>query len=175
MSRAQDLRATRMNEAVALNGADLLAYFGRRVSPSEDAADLLGETLVTVWRRVADLPSDELRARMWMFGVARRVLANYNRGNRRRWELASKLRRELAAHPAEYASRVDHSDIWADVDALPGAQRELIVLVHGDGFTVTEAARVLSISASTARTRYATALKALQLAYSDGESSGIRL
>jgi RNA polymerase sigma-70 factor (ECF subfamily) len=68
-----DVRSTRMRTAVEGNGADLLAYFSRRVTPVEDAADLLADTLMAVWRRVADLPADGTGARMWMFGVARRV------------------------------------------------------------------------------------------------------
>ena len=36
---------------------ELLAYFGRRVSPAEDAADCLGETLLVLWRRRDTLPT----------------------------------------------------------------------------------------------------------------------
>jgi hypothetical protein len=38
------------------------------------------------------------------------------------------------------------------------------MLVHGDGFTVTEAAKLMSTSESTTRTRYATALQTLRAA-----------
>jgi RNA polymerase sigma-70 factor (ECF subfamily) len=44
---------------VAREAAGLLAYFARRVATLEDAADLLGDTLLAVWRRKATIPADE--------------------------------------------------------------------------------------------------------------------
>lgn len=52
---------------------DLLVYFLRRVDAPEDAADLLGEALLVIWRRAASIPSDDQEARMWMFGIARNL------------------------------------------------------------------------------------------------------
>ena len=49
----------------------LLAYFVRRITPPEDAADCLSETLVVLWRRRRALPSDAEDARRWAFGVAK--------------------------------------------------------------------------------------------------------
>ncbi|MBB2959045.1 sigma-70 family RNA polymerase sigma factor [Pseudoclavibacter helvolus] len=46
------------------NAADLLSYFGRRVSIPADAADLLSETFVVAWRRIDHMPSDPEQARM---------------------------------------------------------------------------------------------------------------
>lgn len=151
-----------MREAVERNSADLLAYFNRRIDQIDDASDLLGDTMVAVWRRIADLPRDETRARMWMFGVARRILANYRRGRTRQNDLAARLRDAVAVDDEIREFHNAHEDIWAAVRALPAPQREVILLVHGDGFTVTEAARLMSASPSTTRTRYSVALKSLQ-------------
>lgn len=158
-----------MTAAVEANAADVLAYFRRRANPTEDAADLLAQTLLTVWRRVADLPTDETRARMWMFGVARRVLANYERGKIRHSDLAAKLRHTLITDSSNSDNDPadEHTDIWAAVATLPPAQRELVLLVHGDGFTVTEAASLMSASKSTTRSRYATALQSLRTVLHD--------
>jgi RNA polymerase sigma-70 factor (ECF subfamily) len=49
----------------------------------------------TVWRRRRDLPG-EPHDRLWLFGIARRVLANAERADRRR----SRLTRRLTAQPA---------------------------------------------------------------------------
>lgn len=43
-----------------------LAYFERRID-GPDAADLLSETMLTAWRRIDDLPQDDVEARMWLF------------------------------------------------------------------------------------------------------------
>jgi RNA polymerase sigma-70 factor (ECF subfamily) len=163
----QDARAARMRAAVEHNADDLLAYFSRRASPIEDAADLLGETMVVVWRRIADLPADETKARMWMFGVARRVLSNYRRGRLRQSELAVRLRDDLRVQHGAIPFFGEAPDVWTAVDRLPEAQRELVLLVHGDGFTVTEAARLMGVPASTTRSRYAAALRTLELALTE--------
>ena len=57
----------------------LLAYAMRRVEQRADAADVVAETFLTAWRRRAELPGDS-EVKLWLFGVARRVLANHHRG-----------------------------------------------------------------------------------------------
>jgi RNA polymerase sigma-70 factor (ECF subfamily) len=71
-------------EALRDDGADLLAYFERRVQPREDAADLLSALMVQAWRRVDSLPADRERRRMWLFTIAHNVLFNHRRTNRMR-------------------------------------------------------------------------------------------
>ena len=61
-------------------------YFGRRnAMVPADAADLLSETFVVAWRRGDPTPVESEQARMWLFGVARRVRANAARGAARRY------------------------------------------------------------------------------------------
>lgn len=55
----------------------LFAYFARRVVSTDDAADLTGEVLLTMWRKVDAMPRAPVEARMWAFGIARNVLANH--------------------------------------------------------------------------------------------------
>ena len=125
----------RVGVAVAAASRDLLAYFERRVASREDAADLLGEALLVAWRRAAVVPGDPQGARLWLFGVARNVLANHQRGVRRRLAMADRLRGD--------------------------DMRELVTLVHWDGFGIAEAGQILGIGASTARSRYARARERL--------------
>ena len=58
----------------------------------------MSETFLVAWRRLADVPTgpDTLP---WLYGVARRVIANQRRGNLRRAELSSRLARESAPGP----------------------------------------------------------------------------
>ena len=51
----------------------------------------------------------------------------------------------------------DVVDVRQAVNRLTADLRELVELIHWDGFSVVEAARLLAIAASTARSRYATA------------------
>jgi RNA polymerase sigma-70 factor (ECF subfamily) len=135
------------------NAADLLSYFGWRVQIPADAADLLSETFVVAWRRGDRMPVDPEQARMWLFGVARRVLANAARGAVRHTDLTDKLRGHLQALPTEQLD-AETLDIRAALDAIPADQSELVRLILWDGFTLPEAATILGIRESTARGRY---------------------
>ena len=50
---------------------------------------------------------------------------------------------------------------------LPDAQRELVMLVHWDGLSIAEAAGVLGLNPSTARSRYSAAREQLRSALTE--------
>ncbi|MFF2050402.1 RNA polymerase sigma factor [Leifsonia sp. NPDC058194] len=133
---------------------DLLAYFARRVSPTEDAADCLSETLLVLWRRHPDLPTEGDARRAWAFGVARRVLANHRRGTVRRLALADQLRTALLTAPQRLH---DKDEIAEALSRIKDQDRELVTLVLWDGLGVAEAGAVLGLKPATARTRFARA------------------
>ena len=141
-----------LTRALESSASDLLAYLERRVG-ADDAPDLLGETMVVAWRRVKEIPSDDERARMWLFGIARGTLLNHSRGQRRRWALADRIRlqvRESAtAPPADEGAEVRDA-----IDRLEPELAELVRLVHWERLSVADAAGLLGIPASTARGRY---------------------
>lgn len=60
----------------------ILAYATRRTPSYEDAADVLADTFTVVWRRINDVPDGD-EARLWIYGVARRTLANHHRSDHR--------------------------------------------------------------------------------------------
>lgn len=137
---------------LAENAGDLLRYFVRRVQQAEDAGDLLAETMIVAWRRSGRLPADEEGRRRWLFGIARNVLANAERSMRRRYRLASRVRallRESETPPADAGGEVRDAIARLDPDLA-----EIVRLVHWEGFSLTEAAEIVGIPASTARGRY---------------------
>ena len=143
----------------------LLDYFGRRVA-AEDAADLLGETLVVVWRRVGVIPKDATRARMWLYGVARKVLAGHRRSTRRQAALSERLRLELAAQPA-ISTEPDHDRVRELIAGLPELDREIIGLVYWEGFNLAEVAVILGMRPPTVRSRHARARASLRESLGD--------
>lgn len=88
-------RQVRFEAVYAANHMAILGYALRRTASPDDAADILAETFLTAWRRLDELPSGD-EARLWLYGVARRILANFYRGERRRSALADRLKAELA-------------------------------------------------------------------------------
>jgi RNA polymerase sigma-70 factor, ECF subfamily len=155
-----------LRTALRSNGKDLLAYLERRVSEPEDAADLLAETYLTAWRRVTAIPGDPEGQRMWLFVTARNILANARRAGIRRADLAARLRDHVLAERAHTDSAMDEerSAVRDAVERLPRSHRELVILVHWDGFTIAEAAHIVGVNPSTARSRYATARTRLRAA-----------
>lgn len=133
----------------------LLAYFLRRVTPAEDAADLLGETLLLLWRRAEAIPNDPEGARMWAFGVARNVLRGHRRTNQRRSALAGRLRLELSSVD-EVVPPADERvlDLRAAIDRLKPIDQEIVRLVHWDGLSLIETAAVVGMREGTVRSRY---------------------
>lgn len=156
----------RVERLIVENSPDLLRYFLRRTAEREDAADLLHNTFLVIWRRRGALPSDDQKARMWFFGIARNVLRDGTRAHSRREALSDMLIGEIqraedsatGEDPAEAAERaVRASTVRAAIGALEDRSRELVILVHWDHFSLVDAAKQLRMNPSTARTRYARA------------------
>lgn len=131
-------------------GPRVLAYLARRAEPPADAADLYQEVLVTTWRRLQSVPTDDAGALAWMFAVARRCLANHRRGVLRQLSATTRLR--TMTQTAVSDGEPDH-DLNALLDELAADDRELLTLIYWDGFSTEEAARVLSVTPAAARKR----------------------
>ncbi|WP_035855563.1 RNA polymerase sigma factor [Cryptosporangium arvum] len=141
----------------------LLAYAIRRVEQPEDAADVVAEAFVVVWRRRGDVPPDD-EVRMWLYGVARRVLANHHRGRARRDRLGERLRQRLrAVVPTDPGSDVPHRLVLrAALARLSALDREVLMLTFWEGLEPREIATVLGLSAPTVRARLSRARRRLR-------------
>lgn len=133
----------------------VLAYSARRTRTSADAADVLADTYLAAWRRIDDAPEDGSEL-LWLYGIARRVVANQRRGDRRRSLLAT----EVAGHVvdvADAASRhvdtVDAKAVRSALESLQDNDRELLLLIGWEGLKPAEAAIVLGCGRAALRTR----------------------
>jgi RNA polymerase sigma-70 factor (ECF subfamily) len=153
----------RVESVVRREAPALLAYFERRV-PYSDAPDLLGETLLVIWRRADALPLDDQTARMWLFGVARRVLTTSRRGSIRRQALVDRLRDEASV--TESTVTPPDYELAEALAGLAAIDAEIIRLVHWDGFSLAEVSQHLNRPAGTVRSRYSRARTALREALS---------
>ena len=134
-------------------------YVRRRTTSSDDAADAIAETFIIAWRKLREVPSGA-EARYWLYGVARRVLANQRRGEARSSALAARLRAEFAesSGPIETA---DRDEIRTAFESLSGDDREILSLAGWEGLKATEIAVVLGCTHGTARIRLHRARKRL--------------
>src|SRR3954454_11273683 len=78
-------------DAYRTSGPAVLGYALPRSETREDALDVVAETFATAWRRRADLPADPEEIRPWLFGIARRCLANAARSTQRAGRLGARL------------------------------------------------------------------------------------
>jgi RNA polymerase sigma-70 factor (ECF subfamily) len=152
-------------------GRAILAYALRRVEEPEDAADVVAETFLVAWRRLDEVPVDA-GARPWLFGVARLVIANRQRAERRRTRLAARLtetmRTELAARPAAAGQAAEVLRAMGD---LSDDDRELLLLVSWEELSPGEAAKALGVSALAARSRLHRARRRLRALLEQRESA----
>jgi len=141
---------------------DLLRYALRRTGRPETAADVVADTFLVAWRRFGDIPAGN--ARPWLFGVARNVLANQHRAERRTTDLAARLRHELSG--AIVTAPEAPAEISAAFATLNATDQEVLRLVGWEGLSTEELAVALGCSANAARirlhrarTRFADALR----------------
>ncbi len=78
----------------------ILAYAVRRAAPGEDAADVVADVFTTAWRRIAELPEPPAD-RLWLYGVAQRVIAGRRRSARRLGRLTARLQAEFGTRPPD--------------------------------------------------------------------------
>jgi RNA polymerase sigma-70 factor (ECF subfamily) len=162
----------RFESLYAQHGRAVLAYAVRRSSDPHDAADVVAETFLVAWRRLDEMPANQ-DARLWLYGVARHVLSNQHRSERRRERLAERLRQELplALDALPQAVRATGA-VRAALERLGAEDREIVRLAGWEELTPREIAKVLGISQVSARSRLHRARRrmreALELA-SDGE------
>ena len=141
-SRTERLR--RFERLFAAQYAVVAAYANRRATPV-DADDAVAETFLVAWRRLDDVPDD---AKPWLFGVARRVLANQRRAARRRDALYDRAATSLTA-----AGDPVDTQVLQALARLSEPDREILLLAAWDGLTMVEATAVLGCSRAAAKVR----------------------
>jgi RNA polymerase sigma-70 factor (ECF subfamily) len=149
----RDLAQVRFSRLYRENARQVLAYALRRTASAEDAADVVAETFVVAWRRLAEVPIGD-GERLWLFAVARRVLANHHRAVERRTALGERLAETLRTELATSApSGGGAPEVLRAMSRLSADDRELLLLVSWDELSPREAAAVLGISSIAARSR----------------------
>jgi RNA polymerase sigma-70 factor, ECF subfamily len=135
----------------------VLSYCLRRTT-RELAEDAFAETFSVAWRRRDAIPSEPLP---WLYGVARKVIANQRRSARRQ---AAVARRLVETTPAPSADEMPESPrrVVTALSRLGEADRELLMLVAWEGLKPTDAARVLGITPARCRVRLHRARRRLE-------------
>src|SRR5690606_42076802 len=108
---------------------------------ADDAADAFSETLMTIWRRLDDVPSQNPLP--WCYGVARRVASNHRRARKRHLQLVERLEREPSPAPS-----VDFADpeLQTNLAALSASDRMLLHFLVCEGLQPRDLPTVTGLS-----------------------------
>lgn len=147
---------------------DLLRYFQRRSLSSADAAEAFGELMLLAWRLRRRMPAGATEARMWLFATAHNVLRDSRRTRARRSAAVDRLIDDMRTltPPASNDTAIEVRDA---LTRLSDEDAELVRLTYWEGMASHDAAAVLGINPSTARSRLARAKRQLREALTDTE------
>lgn len=141
--------------------ATVRAYVLRR-SDAETAEEVCAEVWTVAWRRLGDVPvKDPLP---WLFGVARRVLANERRRQRRQRALIDRLVARGSAGVVGPPGIPADPVLGAALRRLSPADAEILLLVAWEDLSPQRAAAALGIRPRTFAVRLHRARKRLQAA-----------
>jgi RNA polymerase sigma-70 factor (ECF subfamily) len=135
----------------AAHHGDLVRYGYRRLAHLDEASELAQEVFVVAWRRRADVPDHALP---WLYGVARRLLANHWRDRRTRPILETVDLTGLAASGLAGPDTVTAlTDLRAALTRLSAADREVLRLAAWEQLSAAEMATVLGCTRTAAKVR----------------------
>ena len=146
---------------------DRIWAFVLRRLPDEDAAkDAVAETFLAIWRRMPEVPDDVRVADAWVFGTARRVLANARRGSTRRMGLFNALRQRPVDVVVDISGAEEsNTRVLRALEMLRPAQREIVVLAFWEELDTEQIAQTLGCSKNAAAVRLTRARQALAAAF----------
>lgn len=146
--------------------------YARRRTDAESAADVVSETFLITWRKLADVPPAPDQVLPWLYGVARRVLSNTERSRARGERLTAQL-----AHTGPRADPVpdvadgvaERARFFEALDQLPAGDQEVLRLVGWEHLDLGQAAVAMGCSRPALAVRLHRARRRLEHALRAGD------
>jgi RNA polymerase sigma-70 factor (ECF subfamily) len=135
--------------------AAVAAYTRRRTTDPVDAQDAVAETFTIAWRRLSEVPDGDA-VLPWLYGVARRVMANQRRGNRRRSDLSTRLHGpppEQAGVETELLVAEERRTVLAALARLRDGDQEILRLAVWEELPHRDIAGVVGCSEASVAVR----------------------
>jgi RNA polymerase sigma factor (sigma-70 family) len=122
----------------------IFAYVARRIdSDTETVADLVAEVFVVALRKHDAVPPPP-EDRLWLYGVARRVVLDHQQRHRRQARLRSLLKDRAALSQVDTGhAELSRQRVRQAIQQLRPGDREVLHLVAWDGLSYSEAGQVL--------------------------------
>jgi RNA polymerase sigma-70 factor (ECF subfamily) len=146
----RDLGQTRFRVLYDESIPRVYRYVSRALAPHlADLDDLVAEVYLVAWRRIDNVPPSP-EDLLWLFGVARNVVAHHRRSMALRLRLQDRVVRERPVHEPDLEVP---NEVLDAVRHLPHREREALHLVVWEGLSTEEAATVIGCSPNAVRIR----------------------
>jgi RNA polymerase sigma factor (sigma-70 family) len=150
----------------------IYAYAARRLG-RDLAEDVASETFLIAFSRLAGYDPARLDAAPWLYGIASNLIARHGRAEQRRYRALAKLAPEPAMAEIDIDGRLDAATargrLAAALARLPGAERDVLLLVAWAGLSQPEVATALDVPAGTVRSRLHRARQEMRVALGEGD------
>lgn len=147
---------------------DDIDRYVRRRAPDLPVRDVVAEVFLVAWRRPKEVPA--ANPLPWLYGVARRTLANEVRFARRARSLTERVGSHADPHVPDHGDGVaDRLSVAAAFDVLPEADREALRLVAWEGLSTKDAAKAAGCSLPAMTMRLSRARRRFRAALDDSE------
>jgi RNA polymerase sigma factor (sigma-70 family) len=158
----------RFNALYRAHQAAVLRYASRRTDP-DTARDVAADTFLIAWRKRAAVPADPAEVEPWLYGVARRVLANSDRSRRRAQRLSARLNLEDAGGQVPDPATLigERLRLAQALRLLSERDREALRLIGWEELDLAGAAIAMGCSRSTMAVRLHRARRRLEQALAD--------
>jgi RNA polymerase sigma-70 factor (ECF subfamily) len=145
-------------------------YFGRRAGSVADVNDLMADVFLVAWRRFDEMPTSPHERTLWLYGVARRMLADRRKAERRRSRLVGRImatsgRQVVAPSDFETNAHPDAARLSTALRQLSPRDRDVLALVAWEQLSHTEAAEVIGCTVNAFTIRFHRAKKRLAVRY----------
>lgn len=144
-------------ESLAAEVYEPLQRYVRRRVDADAVDDVVAETMLTLWRRLGDVPPN---ARLpWAYGVARRQIANHRRAAGRHLRLVRKA--ETQPRPIPHTDGPLDPELHSALAELPDQDRELLRLWAWEQLEPAEIGVAMGLTANAVSIRLHRAKKRL--------------
>lgn len=144
-----------------------VARYCLRRLPEQVAQDAASEVFLTAWRRFEYMPSDD-ESLPWLYGVAKNVVRNLNRSQRRSLRLSAKFKAQ--PHYPEPSPEIQivrneqDTELVAALETLKPDDQEVLRLRAYEGLSMKQVSIALGCSEEAAKKRVSRALARLRKA-----------
>ena len=115
-----------------------------------DAEDLTQVTFLKAYQNISAYESQHAFS-AWLFTIAKRTALNHYRGKRLVAELPEDLEAETENPSVVLEKKDEHFAIWQSAKSLKPDQSEALWLRYGEGFSITETARIMNTNSIRVR------------------------